>query len=71
MLERYASNHDAASALWKDYGQDLKIQDRIKVCKNIGNMMFLKMVKKILPEMRKLYKSRIDLQKAFPDPFKN
>jgi hypothetical protein len=70
MLEKYASNHEVASALWKDYGQDLEESGQNKNMQKYWKYDVFENGEKILPEMRKLYKSRLDLQKAFPDPFK-
>jgi len=70
MLEKYASNHDVAAALWKDYGQDLTDSGQNKNMQKYWKYDVFENDEKILPAMRKLYKSRIDLQRAFPNPFK-
>jgi len=69
MLMRYAASQTIAHELWSDYGKDLAAEGQ-------GDERYrgwlygqFENAKKIPHEARRLYRTRLDLQKAFPDPY--
>jgi hypothetical protein len=69
MLMKYASNQSIAHELWDTYGKDLLAEGQ-------GDMRYkgwfygqFENGAPILPEARRCYQARLDVQKVFPDPF--
>lgn len=69
MLERYASDQPAAFRLWDDYREELAAAGHGEP--RFGGWEYARFSngRPITADMRRLYRSRPDLQKAFPDPY--
>lgn len=69
MLSRYASDQAAAQALWDQYARDLADAGHGDAKLQSWKLGHFDNGDAIPLELRRLYRSRIDLQEAFNDPF--
>jgi len=69
MLMRYASNQTIAHELWDSYAKDLRAEGHGDARYKGWHYGQFDNGEPIPPEARQLYRSRLDLQKAFPDPY--
>jgi hypothetical protein len=69
MLMRYASNQTAAHELWDIYGSDLVAEGQGDARYNGWYYGQFENGESISPEARRIYRARLDLSKAFPDPY--
>ena len=71
MLKKYASNQSISLEIWNTYKNDLLHEGQGD--SHYDNWLYghFENSEKITPSMRELYRSRLDLQKYFPDPYSN
>ncbi len=69
-LEHYAADQPSAFALWDDYGSALVAAGQGRPQFTAWEYAQFSNGVQITVAMRRLYRSRPDLQQAFPDPFK-
>lgn len=69
MLGKYAPSQEIAKEMWKKYGEELFHAGHKKSMPKDWIFSSFDDGSPIHPEMRKLYRDRDDLKKAFPDPF--
>lgn len=69
MLDKYAGNQMVAKQIWSDYAQDLLENGHFSNAQSDWAFEKFDGGEKIPNELRRLYKSRVDLQNAFPDPY--
>lgn len=69
MLQRYAADQAAAHALWTDYRSDLASASQEHFKFKRWKYGYFSNGEPIGDAMRRLYRSRRDLQEAFPDPY--
>jgi hypothetical protein len=70
-ITRYVDKDHEFHDLWKWYAEKLIENGQERLGKLKWRYGFFSSGNKITPGMNKLYRERIDLQKAFPDPFRN
>lgn len=69
MLGKYASSQAIALQMWDEYGVELANAGQSKVMQKDWAYSNFSNGQPIYQEMRSLYRDRIDLQEAFPEPF--
>lgn len=69
MLHKYGASQPCAFELWKLYGMQLIENGNEDVTLKHWNYQYFENGEKILESQRKLYRKRIDLQEAFPNPY--